>query len=131
MKEKFVRFMQGRYGADALARFMMWITLALIVVEVFVKNQILTVAVMVLIVISYYRMFSKNIQKRYEENRKFLALQSKVTGRFTGMKKDMEQRKVYHIYKCPNCKQKIRIPKGKGKISITCPKCHTEFVKKS
>ena len=79
----------------------------------------------------YFRMFSKNIQKRYEENMKYLQLKRQVMGRFEKEKRMIADRKVNHIYKCPTCKQKIRIPKGKGKICITCPKCGTEFTKKS
>ena len=64
-------------------------------------------------------------------DQKYLALENRLR-RFWGQKRYLiQQRKEYHIYKCPGCKQKIRIPRGKGKISIRCPKCGEEFIKNS
>ena len=84
-----------------------------------------------LLILIYLRMFSRNISKRYAENQKYLELENKVKRFFGRQKYIQEQRKDFHIYTCPQCRQKIRIPKGKGKISIRCPKCGAEFVKKS
>ena len=78
-----------------------------------------------------FRVFSRNISKRYAENQKYLAKTYKLRTYIQQQKNSLAQRKVYHIYKCPGCKQKIRIPKGKGKIEIRCPKCGTTFIKKS
>ena len=83
------------------------------------------------IIYTYFRIFSRNIQQRYAENQKFLQMTSKFRFRFNKEKDLMKQRKTHHIYSCPGCGQKIRIPKGKGKIEIECPKCHTKFVKRS
>lgn len=85
----------------------------------------------VAIIYCYFRIFSKNITKRYAENQKYLAKTYKLRSFFYKQKELMKQRKVYHIYKCPSCKQKIRIPRGKGKIEVRCPKCGTTFIKKS
>ncbi len=76
-------------------------------------------------------MFSRNVRKRYDENVRFLNKTAKIRGFFKSQKNLMAQRKDYHIYTCPGCKQKIRIPRGKGKIEIRCPKCGTTFIKKS
>lgn len=83
------------------------------------------------IIYTYFRIFSRNIQKRYGENQRFLARTAKLRQRFQKEKSLMAERKTNHIYTCPGCGQKIRIPKGKGKIEIDCPKCHTKFVKRS
>lgn len=136
MKEKFIRFMQGRYRVDQLSKFLMGVALVSIVLSVFVRRGTVLYAVLdtlgiAAIIYVYFRIFSRDIQKRYAENQKYLSMTSKLRTRFQKEKNLMEQRKTYHIYKCPGCGQKIRIPKGKGKIEISCPKCSTKFVKKS
>ena len=135
MKEKIGRFMAGRYGNDKLNQFMMAVFLGCAVLNLFVRNAYASTVVnsweCLLILLVYIRMFSRNISKRYAENQKYLALENRLR-RFFGQKRYlMQQRKEYHIYKCPGCKQKIRIPRGKGKISIRCPKCGEEFIKNS
>ncbi len=135
MKEKIGRFMAGRYGNDKLNQFMMAVFLGCAVLNLFVRNAYVSTVLnsweCLLILLVYIRMFSKNISKRYAENQKYLALENRLR-RFFGQKRYlMQQRKEYHIYKCPGCKQKIRIPRGKGKISIRCPKCGEEFIKNS
>lgn len=131
MKEKFQRFMMGRYGADELSRFMIIAAFVLVVLSIFIRSGLFSWVPLILLVLIYVRMFSKNVQKRYAENQKFLELKSRFLGLFNGQKKRLEHSKDFHIYKCPKCKQKIRIPRGKGKISITCPKCGDQFIKKS
>lgn len=131
MKEKLRQLMVGRYGSDALSNFSMAVGIGLVVISLFIKSQIIVWLLLALLVVMYFRMFSRNIEKRYAENQKFLEIKGKVTARFKGQKSRISQSKEYHIYKCPKCKQKIRIPRGKGKISITCPKCGEDFVKKS
>lgn len=73
------------------------------------------------LIYAYFRMFSRNVRKRYDENVRFLNKTAKIRGFFKSQKNLMAQRKDYHIYTCPGCKQKIRIPRGKGKIEIRCP----------
>ena len=135
MKEKIGRFMAGRYGNDKLNQFMMAVFLGCAVLNLFVRNAYASTVLnsweCLLILLVYIRMFSRNISKRYAENQKYLALENRLR-RFFGQKRYlMQQRKEYHIYKCPGCGQKIRIPRGKGKISIRCPKCGEEFIKNS
>lgn len=135
MKEKFIKFMQGRYGIDQLSQFTMGAALVMIVLAIFLQRSyagtLLDTLGLLLIVYTYFRIFSRNIQKRYAENQKYLNATSKLRMRIGREKNMMEQRKTHHIYTCPGCGQKIRIPRGKGKIEIDCPKCHTKFIKKS
>lgn len=131
MKEKFRKFMIGRYGVDSLSKFMLGTAVILLVFAMGFRNNFLNTLACLLVLLCYFRMFSRNYQKRAEENQKFLELKGKATTFLKREKEYFEQRKTHHIYKCPSCKQKIRVPKGKGKICITCPKCHTEFIKKS
>ncbi len=131
MKEKFYRFMQGRYGADELSKFLVGLGMVLIILNILTKNFIFNLLFWVCLIYSYFRMFSKNYSARYEENQKFLQLKNRMKYKWENHKKVREQKKIYHIYSCPYCKQKIRIPKGKGTIIITCPKCKQEFGKRS
>ena len=137
MRHKFNKFMQGRYGVDDLSRFTMGVALVLIILAMFANifsrtvGSTLDILGVAAIVYAYIRIFSRNIQQRYAENQKFLQMTSKFRFRFNIEKDLMKQRKTHHIYSCPGCGQKIRIPKGKGKIEIECPKCHTKFVKRS
>ena len=87
--------------------------------------------VIALLIYCYYRMFSKNITKMSAQNQKYLNWRYGLAVKRQKTKTHMEQRKIYHFYKCPQCRQKVRVPKGHGKICITCPKCKMEFVRKS
>lgn len=136
MKDKFYRFMQGRYGVDQFAKFTMGVALVFIVLAIFVNTgssagSLLDMLGLVAIVYTYFRIFSRNISKRAQENQKYLSATAKLRQRLNKEKNMMKQRKDYHIYTCPSCGQKVRIPRGKGKIEISCPKCHSKFVKRS
>lgn len=127
MREKLQRFMLGRYGNDAFNKFLFTTGLILWILDMFIDTRILYSWAIILLVYGYFRMFSRNVQKRYQENLKFLQFKNKVLSKFR--KVNHTQEKTHRIYKCPTCRQKIRIPKGKGRICITCPKCKTEFTK--
>ncbi len=135
IKEKFAKFMYGRYGTDRLNMFLLIVLMVCAVGNLLVRNAYFSVLLtsweFLLIILIYYRMFSRNISKRYAENQKYLAMENRVRRFFGKNKYIQQQRKEFHIYTCPQCKQKIRIPKGKGKVSIRCPKCGREFVKNS
>ena len=128
---RFSKFMQGRYGVDSLSRFLSAVLLAVIVLGLFIRIPFSGLITLVLLVILYFRMFSKDISRRYAENQKFLQFRDRLLGRFSSFGSNMSQLKDYHIYKCPRCNQKIRIPRGKGHIMVRCPRCGYEFHKKS
>lgn len=131
MKERMQRFMAGRYGNDQLNQFIFIVAIISIVLEIITRQSLFYTLTLVLLILAYVRVFSRNINKRYEENMKFLQKKDAILNKFRKQKYYAAQRRNFHIYTCPQCKQKIRIPKGKGKISITCPKCRTSFIKKS
>lgn len=131
MKEKLIRFMYGRYGVDSFGKFLTGFGLAALFITFFLPWRLFYLLAWAAIIYSYFRMFSKNIYKRSAENQAFLKYTSRIRGFFWKQKNLAAQRKTHHIYKCPSCKQKIRIPKGKGKIEIRCPKCQTTFIKRS
>ena len=126
-----MEFMAGRYGADQLSRFLLGVVVVCLVVNLFTRWQALYLASLVVLGVCYFRMFSKNYAKRSAENQRYLEATGNVRGWFTKRRNRIAQSKDYHIYKCPSCGQKIRIPRGKGRICITCPKCGREFEKKS
>ncbi|MFQ7090886.1 MAG: hypothetical protein ACLRQ8_03610 [Coprococcus sp.] len=131
MKERMQRFMAGRYGNDQLNQFIFIVAIISMVLEITTRQSLFYTLTLVLLILAYVRVFSRNINKRYEENMKFLQKKDAILNKFRKQKYYAAQRRNFHIYTCPQCKQKIRIPKGKGKISITCPKCRTSFIKKS
>lgn len=135
MKEKWIRFMQGRYGIDQFSKFLLITGLVIIFgAAVIGDNPVGIIAYIlgwVIIIYSYTRVFSRKILARRKENRAYLAKTEKVRGYFLRQKNIWRQRKDYHIYTCPSCRQKIRIPKGKGKVEIRCPKCGEKFIRRS
>lgn len=125
-KEKLRNFMMGRYGGDDLSRVGFWAFAVCLVLSLFLRMDIFYWAAILIMVWIYYRMFSKNISRRYEENQKFLRAKEHIKVWLR------EQRDPNHkIFKCPNCGQKTRVPRGKGKIAIRCPKCGNEFIKRT
>ncbi len=135
MRDWFRRFMQGRYGVDHFSHFLVTLAFLLMFIQLFIRHDIFKLIVSVLVVIiliySYYRTFSRNHYQRYRENEWYLRHHNRVKCFFSRERNNMQQRKTHRIFRCPNCGQSIRVPKGKGKIAITCPMCKTEFIKKS
>lgn len=126
-----MQFMQGRYGADQMGQMLSAVSMVFLIISLFSRNQAWFLLAVIGIVYNYFRMFSKNISKRYAENQKYLKMTARIRRKLASWKSQLAQRKIYHIYRCPGCKQKIRVPRGRGKIEIRCPKCNTRFVKKS
>ena len=114
-------FMSGRYGTDKLNMALLCTGLVFSLLASFIPGTLIklcfTTASYIFMFVAIFRTLSRNIYKRYEENRKFLLFFQKL--------KDKEHR----YYNCPRCRQQVRVPKGKGKISITCPKCREKFIK--
>ncbi len=135
IKEAFRRFMYGRYGNDRLNQCLLIIFLICTILDIFISNVHFSILFtswnFIILLCIYFRMFSRNISKRYEENQRYLVLENRVRSFWGKTRYIQQQRKEFHIYTCPQCKQKIRIPRGKGRISVRCPKCGTEFVKNS
>ena len=116
-------FMQGRYGTDKMNTAILACGLIACLLSMFIRlpvlNLILTVLSYALMVWAIFRMLSRNTYKRYQENRKYL--------RFLERVKDRDHK----YFDCPRCRQPVRVPRGKGKISISCPKCQEKFIRKT
>ncbi len=117
------RFMTGRYGNDKLNMALLTIGAVICLVNIFLPLGVLKLILMVLcyffMFFSIFRMLSRNTYKRYQENRKYLQFMERL--------KDRQHR----YYDCPRCRQQVRVPRGKGKIAISCPKCKERFIKKT
>ncbi len=126
--------MQGRYityGYDALSKFLLGLTFILMFVNIIARSSIIGYIIIALIIYSYYRLLSKNIPQRYKENEQYIRIRNRVVVFFKNFRYNFDQARHYHIYRCPSCSQKIRIPRGKGNIMVRCPKCGTEFRKRA
>lgn len=123
--------MMGRYGADQLNNTLMFTYIVLSILAVVFQSSICVILAYVLIMITLLRMFSKNHSKRCAENAKFLSLTAPIRGKIKSWFRRLMQSKTHKFYKCKSCGQMIRVPKGKGRICISCPKCRNEFIKKT
>lgn len=120
------RVMTGRYGSDSFNRFLSAAALALLVLSILVRGtvgKLFWLLALALLILSYMRMLSRKTDRRQKENLRYMHYKYRITARFRGLK----QRRKYRFFKCPSCGITARVPRGKGKIRITCPKCGHEF----
>lgn len=129
-RDRLTRFMYGRYGVDQLNRFIMGIVMVSLVLSLFIRHRVFYWITVIGIMIAYFRMFSKNIRSRSQENNRYLHATAGIRQNLARFK-SRSQDKSHCYFKCPSCRQTVRVPRGKGKICITCPKCSREFVKKT
>ena len=120
------RSMAGRYGTDDLSKCLLTVSLISLVLFLFFRGPFFVIAV-ALLIWSYYRMLSKDFGRRREENARYLELSSGIRKKLRVQKKRFDGRKDFRFFKCPGCGQEVRVPKGKGHIRITCPKCGIQF----
>ncbi len=127
--ERIKRFFRGRYGADNLCRFMLVLMLIFTLLYVITRVYLFDLISFILVILILFRMMSRNYEKRSAENRKYLELTENVRVWIKNIRSDSSS--THKVFMCPQCRQKVRVPKGKGKIQITCPKCHHVFIKRS
>lgn len=126
LKYKLMMFMQGRYGIDEFYNFLWILYLVLFVINCFVHSSVLSAVILLLILYTFYRVFSKNISARQKENAKYLTLKRKFKTASSNAKKRIDDKE--HVYrKCSHCKATLRFPRRKGKHEAICPKCQKEL----
>lgn len=135
-RERFQRMMYGRYGNDQLGTFCFAAYIVVWMVSLFFKGTRIALVLnglgYVFVIAYFFRFFSRNIYKRQQENQKYLKIFNQVKNYFKFLKlKFTERHGVKKLYRCPKCHQIIRVPKGRGKIAITCPKCRFEFIRRT
>ena len=125
--------MAGRYGTDQLNRALNIATLVFLVLSLFVGGSSVGGLIWVLAILSLvwstFRTFSRNIGKRSAENEAYLRLTGRLRSRFGGAGDRFRQRKDYRFFRCPSCGTWLRVPRGKGKLSITCRQCGERFTR--
>jgi len=131
MKERIRRLMQGRYGVDELSKMMVYASFFVMIVGSFAKNPYINLAGFMIIIYSYSRIFSKNQRLCSAQNLKYMQLRDSFLRKISNQIQIMKLSKTYRVYSCPGCKQLVRVPKGKGRIEVKCPKCGTRFSKNS
>ena len=134
MKDRIARFMIGRNGNDQLNLFLLVSSVVLLIVGSFtggIIRSILRLAAFVFLAFTYYRMLSKDVYKRREENGKYLQIRYRVFAKLKALKERWVQRKDYKFFQCPSCHAVLRVPRGRGKIKIVCRKCGNTFIGKS
>lgn len=130
-KSKFYQWMQGRYGIDALNRALQVVIIVLLIVSFITRKSWVSTLTMLLLIFTYYRIFSKDIAKRSRENAWFMKNFRPVLSFFNTVKNNLFGDKNYKYYTCPNCRTSVRVPRGKGKLKITCPSCRHAFIRRT
>ncbi len=140
--QKFMNFMQGRYGSDSLNKFLFGSLIVMMIIRIFLSVParfsftvwIIQFALFLLelAILSFlaFRFLSRNINKRSLENRQFLKLWTPVKAWFKLTVQKFKDRKEYRYLKCPVCKSQLRVKNKKGVHTIRCPRCKSEFNKK-
>lgn len=127
--ERLRKFMYGRNGGDQLSNALLILSIILTFAGSLSKIQWISTIGFIPLGLSLFRVFSKDVSKRRMENYKFAMLLSPFYSKLKNTEKRLKDSKTHKYYKCPNCKQQLRVPKGKGKIVVTCTKCKTKFNK--
>ncbi len=142
IKQSFQSFMQGRNGADHFSMALLWTGLILYLLgSIFGAVQGIVIFPLLGMLLStlgfaayvycIFRMFSRNVDKRRAENRRYLAFSEKKRTERRQAKVRFQNRKKYKYFRCPSCKAWLRLPRGKGVVTITCSRCHTSFTQKA
>lgn len=126
-RDRLVRFMYGRYGADELYKFLTVAFYTVFIVNLFIRSYILSSLTLAILVWSMFRVFSRNVYARRLENEKYLKIRNSVKAFFKLGKDRFRDRKTHVYRKCPKCRSVLRLPKKKGKHTVRCPRCSDSF----
>ena len=130
IRRSLARFMAGRYGGDQLNLFLIVLYLVLYVVFLFTRLLVFELLGTVVLVFSLYRCLSRNLERRRAENNRFLQIVRPIWRKWAAFRARAHD-KEHRYFKCPNCGQLMRVPKGKGRITVHCRACGAAFEEKS
>lgn len=131
MRYRLMRFMAGRNGLDSLNRFLLGVCIVVVLFNLFLRLAVFSILGYLLLILVYFRIFSRNLAKRGAENQRYLRYQNSFLHWKHRLTERFRQRKTHRFYRCPACHTNLRVPKGKGKIFIRCPKCGEGFERKT
>ncbi len=123
--------LQNRNGMDKLAQYMLGAGIVLIILEFIFNNIIIAVLAIACLAYAIYRCYSKNVSARALENARFESWIRKPKAAISQARNRWANRSTTKYFKCSNCKQSLSVPKGKGTLRVTCPKCHAQTTIKS
>ena len=130
-KEGFRRFIAGRYGADPLSQGIIIAGLVLFLLAVFTRIGLFSLLAMALYIWAIFRMYSRNGEKRAQENARYLAATRKLRTSVNQALTRLKNRKKYRYFRCPNCHARLRLPRGVGEVTVNCGQCKHSFRKKA
>lgn len=131
MRYRLMRFMAGRNGLDSLNRFLLGVCIVVVLFNLFLRSAVFSILGYLLLILVYFRIFSRDLAKRGAENQRYLRYQNSFLHWKHRLTERFRQRKTHRFYRCPACHTNLRVPKGKGKIFIRCPKCGEGFERKT
>ena len=131
MGARLARWMYGRYGNDRLNHTLLILALVFLLLGYIPALRFLPLLSLVLLIWSNVRCFSRRIEQRRRELARFDRIWKGTVGFFRLRKKMFKERKTHLYFRCKKCKAMLRVPRGKGEIDVTCPRCKTVTVKKS
>lgn len=123
------RSMIGRNGPDSLGYAAVGASIILILLDFFLMTGILSTLAMVCLLYAMFRQFSTNVVKRRQENEAFLRITKKPRQQAQLLYKRIKFRKTTAYFTCDECGTVFSLPKGKGKVRATCPKCHKQSIR--
>ena len=134
MRERFYRFMAGRNGSDLFSRFLSFAAVAFMLLSLIFRGTVGTVmwyGALLLLLYDYFRIFSRNLPRRRAENAKYCQYRELLIDGFCDWWERRRQRRDFKFFRCPSCSVMLRVPRGKGRIRVTCRKCGTSFERKT
>lgn len=122
-------FMYGRRGIDALGMALLALSFVLLIASRFIFSGVFSTLALLALIYCYYRALSRDLYKRAAENDKFSQFCRPLYGWFASLITRIQENKTYCHFKCRSCGQKMRVPRGHGKVSVTCPRCGAQTIK--
>lgn len=125
------RFMYGRRGMDQLNLALLIVSFIFVLLSRFLFGGIFSLLALAALVFCYYRALSRDVYRRAAENQRFMHFWQPIGANLRSFVSTIKDRKTHCHCKCPGCGQKIRLPKGRGKLEVSCPKCRMKFIKET